>query len=234
MTNHLVTVTLPHANGLPADAAVFTSAWARGTAPTLANATALRDAWDGYLNDVAPGAVAAVGGYLSSCLARGAGIGTFDLYTIPASAGPLGSPTFSLPIDFTAVDNSNRPLPSEVAVRCSLHADLTGIPEEMGSARPRARRRGGWYLGPCQAGVSNATNGMTAEPQVSAGCRTDLIAAVQQLAAIAFSVPDLWVLSVFSRVDWAVREVVGGWIDTAFDTQRRRGADATARQTFLI
>jgi hypothetical protein len=38
-----------------------------------------------------------------------------------------------------------------------------------------------------------------------------------------------WSLAVYSVADAVAREVTNGWVDNAWDTQRRRGIDATAR-----
>jgi hypothetical protein len=113
-------------------------------------------------------------------------------------------------------------LPEEVAVVLSFHSLLTDIPEEIGSTRPAARHRGRIYFGPLNT-ASNQASDASVEPQTNAALRG---------AALFFlglaSAP--W--SVWSRASAAMFTVSGGYVDNAFDTQRRRGHRASARTSF--
>lgn len=111
----------------------------------------------------------------------------------------------------------------------------TALPEELSVALsfqgtrqagfPQARRRGRIYLGTFNTSVftgnrpaTTFTNAMVAAAQALKGSVT--------AAGAGFG----WV--VWSSADGAAVPVNNGWIDNAFDVQRRRGVDPTARTTF--
>jgi len=50
------------------------------------------------------------------------------------------------------------------------------------------------------------------------------------MAAMAADANNDWI--VYSTVDQAGHEVIGGWVDNAWDIQRRRGELSTSRLTF--
>lgn len=124
---------------------------------------------------------------------------------------------------------TNIPLPNEVAIAITFKAAY-GTASEFGpgGTRPRARLRSRVYIGPLPTAVVAAAATIT-EPIVDPATVTAL-----RTAALTLSGDSVggWLLGVWSRTDQAVRDVVGGWIDNAFDTQRRRGNDATLRTTF--
>jgi hypothetical protein len=125
-------------------------------------------------------------------------------------------PTIST-IPFTESSASTRVLPEEVALVMSF----TGGP-------PRtARRRGRVYLGPFRSEaidvLSTVTSHNFARPEPS------LIAGIVSEGEALMEPTDL---------DWCIRSslpiphfvpVVDGWVDNSFDTQRRRGPDASLR-----
>lgn len=105
-------------------------------------------------------------------------------------------------------------LPSEVALCMSYQAaPLAGMTQR--------RRRGRIYLGPFLATTNVAGRPQQALRQVVAESAENL-----RLAANA-SVTWQWV--VYSRANDAGYDVVGGWVDNAWDSQRRRGVKATER-----
>lgn len=142
-------------------------------------------------------------------------------------AGPLGSPFYTEDwIGPAAPGTANSNLPLEVAAVLSFHADLTGIQEEAGATRPRARRRGRVYLGPL------TTDGVTITddaPLLGPDLRTAMGAAA---VALKDAAETDWPWCVWSRADAILRPVVGGWTDNAPDTQRRRGQESTNRATW--
>lgn len=124
------------------------------------------------------------------------------------------------------------PLPSEVALCCSFAA-------AMESGVPAARRRGRVYLGPIND-TQVAVVGSHLRPA------SDLLAVVASAAgdmqngyntgapadsSIRWAIYSPKTDSVAS-IDDAFNDVVGGWVDNEFDTQRRRGPAATSRTTF--
>lgn len=165
-----------------------------------------------------------VGSYIGGSIDRGA---THRIELREIVAGPLGPPLITQ--DWlgptSAVATSN--LPTECAAVLSFHADLTGIFEEVGVTRPRARRRGRVFIGPLTTGAV-----VVADPQPV--LHNDFRVAMQANAVAMFdalaTIGAEW--SVWSRVDQTLRQVVGGWTDNAPDTQRRRGQAASQRSTF--
>lgn len=170
----------------------------------------------------------AVGKWISQSVSRAV---THRLEAYHITAGPLGSPFATQdwlgpPVPAEAGNN----LPNEVAAVLSFHASLTGIAEEAGATRPKARRRGRIYVGPLLTGAVDVT---TPNPHMSDLFQLTLRQAAVRLrdeASVLWGDGDEgmgW--QVWSRADAILRPVVGGWTDTAPDTQRRRGQAPTSR-----
>lgn len=139
----------------------------------------------------------------------------------PVDAGELGTFTFS---DADA-------LPTECAITMSFEGELA-------SGTNRARRRGRVYLGPLDIGPASTTDGYV---RVGITMAETITAAASNL--ISAGGLD-WRWCVFSPTTagtppWseatlglASIPVDHGWVDDAFDTQRRRGTAAQFRYTF--
>jgi hypothetical protein len=107
--------------------------------------------------------------------------------------------------------NSGAVLPTECAVVLSYYSTLN-----------TARRRGRIYVGPCTSGTTDGTS------HVTLAVRTKLLDLATALADVG---PDTVDWQTFSRVENLRRRVTNAWVDDAWDTQRRRGIDATTRST---
>lgn len=188
--------------------------------PLVAAGTAINKLDDFYL---------AIGGYYGSSVSRVSMVHEHLVYDLAAELDTPGSGTgspilvenFSIPVALASAG-----LPSEVATVLSFHAALGGAPVEVGGTRPRSRRHGRVFLGPLNIQCMNEEAGF-GETRPRAAFRTVVADAAE---AMIVGTGNDW--SVWSRVDGTVREVVGGWIDNAFDTQRRRGVAATGRTLF--
>jgi hypothetical protein len=144
-----------------------------------------------------------------------------DRYQMPAVRGPLGVPleTHTMALSSPGVST---PWPDEVATTISFHSDYTGVPEHgPGATRPRATLRGRIYLGPLNTAAGEVTTSAN-ETRPAAAFLANL-----KTYLTAFHTAVSWVQ--WSNKNWEALPVVGGWIDNAFDTQRRRGPAATAR-----
>lgn len=113
-------------------------------------------------------------------------------------------------------------LPAEVSIVASFHA-----------ANPvTARRRNRVYLGGFATGA--ASSGTTSNPPApNSAIRASIVDAMELLHA-ANTTPLIWQgRSGFGATPvgtfW---DVEGGWVDNAWDTQRRRGHEATIRDTW--
>lgn len=129
----------------------------------------------------------------------------------------------------TLTPSVNRAMPHEVAICLSFQAAaVSGVSQR--------RRRGRIYLGPVALSVLNTDPGA---PKVPALTRDAIAAAANTLRdGVAMATGSLrW--ATFSPtdvatvgIDNAMNDVDNGWVDDAFDTQRRRGVKATARSLF--
>ena len=108
------------------------------------------------------------------------------------------------------------PLPSEIALCCTFHGART-------PGFPQARRRGRIYLGPLGT-VTNASNGRPSPAFITAAVTglTGLKAAIDALAS-----DTEW--AVWSATNASPVDITGGWVDNAWDIQRRRGVEENAR-----
>lgn len=104
-------------------------------------------------------------------------------------------------------------LPSEVACCLSLVA-----------SQNTARNRGRIYLGPLTSNAGQFTNGAFRPATILID---SMLASLARLAGKAEHTP-----CVYSPTDGAMKPITGGWVDDAFDTQRRRGEDASMRHVW--
>lgn len=109
-------------------------------------------------------------------------------------------------------------LPDELAVVMSFQ----GL---KAAGAPQARRRGRVYLGPLDVTAATQNRPTAAFLTAIANAATTLKAAVEALSGTS-----AW--CVWSVADASSVIVEDGWIDNAFDVQRRRGVLPTSRTTF--
>jgi flavin-binding protein dodecin len=108
---------------------------------------------------------------------------------------------------------ASTPYPAEVALVSSFYA---------GSNVPR--RRGRHYLGPLSAG----TSGGGVDPRPASNILVAIKDAAVRVASTTENVS--WVQ--VSQMDQMASVVTGGWVDNAYDTQRRRGTKASTRTSW--
>lgn len=219
----LIRAVMTGSSGLPADTYIndFAFRLIAGGTPTTGELDDAMDAVDEFYNTVTA-STRYIGGMISAAVDRGA---THELQAYSISAG--GSPIYTRPWlgpDNPAVSTN---LPSEVAAVLSFHGDLTGVLEESGATRPRARRRGRIYIGPLTTG---AVDGTADDPLINPLWVTTMNQAANVMGDAALA--DGWMWSVWSRAANELYEIVAGWVDNAPDTQRRRGATSTTRTVF--
>lgn len=156
----------------------------------------------------------AVRGYLSS---RVAATGhEVKFYALPGLKPnyPVTETTFNL-----AAQPAGTPAPSEVAIVTSL----VGVRE---AGQAMARRRGRMFIGP----LNQSTWG---DDRPAAGMLTVISDATKDLA-VDINAIENHRLGIWSTVNqsWAV--CAGGFVDNAWDTQRRRGIQPTARTNWTL
>ena len=133
--------------------------------------------------------------------------------TDPTPRAPVYSKTF------TSITTSTTTLPPEVALCLSFQGERV-------SGQSQARRRGRVYIGPL-----GQIQGSTTTELVSSSAVAAVVGAAQVLLAASQASPEYdW--CVYSTVDQTLVEVDNGWVDNAFDIQRRRGTLPASRSTW--
>lgn len=214
MPSYLVRAVLPYLSGLPEDVSV--QDWVINDT-TDAPIGPIVLAFESFYNDNQPDGNS-IASAISTRVTREVDGCRFEAYLIDLATGAVGSPFGVYPFTLGAT-TSTASLPDEVAL-CTSFASV--VPP---GGRP-GRHRGRIYMGPFVSGF-NTADGRPSDILVER-----LVAATNQLA---LDLIDAGVaLSVWSRVDKATRPVVRGWVDNAWDTQRRRGVAATGRVTWAL
>lgn len=251
MANVLTTITIPSVTGVPADSFVNTWHWSPAAAPDAALMNTIEGRIAGFYNDVHAPGVNSLANYFSKEASRVASACTAKSYILPAAPGDIGSPDHVSHFSLADIGGGQE-LPAEVALCLSYHGSLVDVPEKTGAlsdipstkaarrqgapathpghARMAERRRGRIYLGPLNTSCCGIGVGGAGRQRPSATFMADVAGAAVALNADLATLGAPW--SVFSRRDWSSVGVVGGFVDDAFDTQRRRGAKATARNNW--
>lgn len=205
------TVTIPNAaTNLPADAVVNTWHFARQISGPPDDFDNVRDMLKDFYTVAPPGTSSTVCGNMPS-----ATVGTtwtVKAYRLadPEPRAPAYESTFN-----TTSLSASVPLPAEVAIVLFIQAaPASGVPQ--------ARRRNRKYLGPFGT-IANQTPGRP----LTATRQTICLAAKELLNAAQAS--NTWGWRVYSPTTDLDHTPVGGWVDDAWDTQRRRGLEKTGR-----
>lgn len=118
--------------------------------------------------------------------------------------------------DYTATGPGSG-LPSEVAACLSYHENLAG------GGIPTARKKGRIFIGALDSGVISLTgNRIVLDDDFVASLTT-----AAEALLTANTAGTTWAFHSPTRGTY--NAIVGGWVDNAFDTQRRRGTDSTSR-----
>lgn len=139
----------------------------------------------------------------------------YDLtQTVPPNY-PIGTGTFNL-----TSNPGTDGMPSEVALCLSFQGTKS-------PGFPQARRRGRIYFGPIVSTASAGGRPTSALITALAGAG-DALATALPLNTLPAN------LAVWSASNNDAVVVTDGWVDNAFDTQRRRGIERTARTTWAV
>lgn len=211
-------VNLPNRNLIAADGAMNTFHFT-GIDDVEDMCIAIKVRLEAFYDDVPVGGTNPLKNYLSGELAiTSTRVKMYDMAD-PEPRVPVFDDTLGLS-SATPLSSSN--LPGEVAL-CTSYlaaAESGGHP---------ARRRGRLYIGPlCNAVMASST---TTAARPSSTFISDLYRTTKDLAG-ASTLGARWV--VWSRVDQAAHAIVRGYVDNAFDTQRRRGVESTSRSLWEV
>jgi len=219
MPDILATVTMPFTTGLPEDVAINTFAFADTNDPGLtADITDLLV--DFYTFDVGG---LNIGNFISEVVDRNTNACKVELAEI-VDAGPTVDVG---PIFYTDTFTMTPANDGSGAVSLPLEVAVVNSVRNSDGAGSVARRRGRQYIGPLDMSAINTTGPY---PLVASALiallsnRSDAL----QAASVVADCP--W--SVWSRTAGTLFPIDSGFIDNEFDTQRRRGVDATARTSW--
>lgn len=205
--------------GLPRDVATQAFTFDVGSALLPLYTSALTGLLDDFYSQVQSPATVSIASFLRNGLVLPnvtVKWGTIDVMT------GVVTPTTETSFTVAGMASVGDSLPAECAVRASVHGAITGV-----QAVDR-RRRGGPFLGPgfIATAATIASGRVLVDP--------DLVAAVSacssKLQTDAAIAGYLWV--VYSRADQTTHEIVGGFVDNAWDTIKRRGTGPSARTTW--
>lgn len=131
----------------------------------------------------------------------------------PEPRAPVLERTWSLPSA-----PSGNGLPPEVALCLSFQGDrMSGVPQ--------ARRRGRVYIPFPDAAL-------TVAPGIPNSTAINTVMTVGDTLLDASDAAATWTWVVYSRVEPGYTVITNGWVDNAWDTQRRRGRVPTVRTVF--
>lgn len=217
----LAQMTFAHDSGLAEDVAVNTFHFLHhGLVDDFDN---VRDMVRDFYDAIPAGSAQRVSASMSSALS---GAWTLKLYDLTDAMPRVPKATYTGTL--AGLGGGGQNLPSEVALCCSWKAAVS-------SGEAAARFRGRTFVGPLSATNALGPSGI-ARPDAT--FLTSVVNAGKALVAAgaASVVYDFVVYSPTrpgapgSGAKAAV--ITGGWVDNAFDTQRRRGEKATARTVF--
>lgn len=204
MAHYRVLVQLQMDSGIPEDKAV--NVW-------HCDALSLPNGYEDFVDDLVTFYQAIDGSLMSSALNTTG----HSLTVYRMSDDPPRAPVYTLPMTLTPTSAA---LPPELAVCLSFQGERV-------SGQSQSRRRGRVYIGPLGSITASSTN-----PEInSTNVGVLVTAATALLVASNASITYKW--CVYSTVDSELVEVTNGWVDNAFDVQRRRGLTATSRSTFV-
>lgn len=232
MAKHVV-VTLETLGGRPEDRIVNTFAFLGGEAASNAELDLLLDQVESFYNDIAAGASAEVGTYLSTWIPRVGAVHKASIYDVTGqlAGGPHGAPERERLFQVTPASAGIMNLPEEVAAKLrfegagradALVETADGVDAGTAPDRPRQRLTGGVYIGPLN---DNANSG-DAPTRLSTAFQEDLVAAGVALATpVVTAVGADIELAVWSRQNESMTTLEACSVDNSFDTIRGRGID---------
>lgn len=239
MSVYKVVASLAYQSGLPEDVAINDFYFVKENPDdTEADIDSLVARLDSFYNDIPAGGTKSLSDYVGIQVSRVAEACSFLVYRSPTIIPvtlPWGSPVGVRSWTLGAGDSASG-YPAEVAAALSYHADLTNVPETQTNPdpppaiiRPASRKRGRLYFGPLIPGAGS-NEGPNQDASMTTAVRTHFARSMEDLLAANDELD--W--CVFSPTGLTVSAVVGGYVDDAFDTQRRRGTAADVRTSWPL
>ena len=212
--------------------------------PSGADLTALATATEQFYTTAHSGQTTPLMDYMSGDLSTASNASTINIYDVSTSLSGvgIGSPVAVVPWTFSATTtgstNLDPRLAACIAVRANYgsalehgasislpsddHAVDEGAPAtHTGTSRPRARKRGRYYIGPLNSFAVTQTH--SAEIVWQTQFAIDVVAALAGYKNALSGLTNKSTLSVWSRSDAAFYSVLDYFLDESPSTQRRRG-----------
>jgi hypothetical protein len=224
-TTFKIVTTWSRRSGIPKDAVMNTWHYtAPSAAPSTQDYTNWEQGYKAFLIGIAP--------HMSQCLGTLATDLKIQFYQLPNTPGGVGVPKHEI-ITAPPAPGAFGSLPGEVSVVLTMLSYLTGVPEHgPGGTRPASSRRNRVFLGPLDSGIVFQDT-QTSEATVSAQAMDTITNSWVTHMAHDQQINN-WVPVTFSRKSWTTAQTAQCYVDNAFDTQRRRGNDPTARATKVV
>lgn len=229
MSEVLSVVHLTHNSGLPQDNVVNNFVFRTATTPpSSTELDHITTALTTFYNTGAGTPSHAICNAISTAIDRGSNKAHILYYLLDGhlDGSAHGSPVRQDDWTLGSAIGTGSNFPSEMAVCLTFHALYLTDPEfGPGHSRPRARDRGRIYIGPLRDTIKLLA--VDSEPRLDPDWAQAFGAAASRLVA---DTDTQWVQ--WSRAAVRTQTVHDGWVDNAFDVQRRRGPDATVRTTW--
>lgn len=203
--------TLTMDTNVPGDSITSTTHWRNTSTPT-SDFDNVKDIIKDFYTLAASGQAAAVQSYLSADIGPVCYVKAYALAD-PTPRAPVYEGQFNI-----SASSGTAGLPHEVALCVSFQAD-----REAGQRQNHRRNR--FYLGPFTE-AANVPGGVPESTMVS-----DIQKAARTMLAAADNA-DVWNWVVWSPFRSEYYDLTNGWVDNAWDIQRRRGRAATTRNPF--
>lgn len=202
-------VTIPTDSGIPKDSITNTFHFVNDSA-FATDFDNVRDMLrDFYTVAPLPGS-GSIASFMAKSLTGPATVKAYNM-AAPIPRAPDYESTFAITFGSTQPD-----LPAENSIVLSFQA-----PRESGL--PQARRRNRVYLGPFSEGANTDAGRPGIGPRIASAARDMLEASDSSVA---------WRWVIYSPTTEEFHLVTNGWVDNAWDTQRRRGLAPTTRTTW--
>jgi hypothetical protein len=208
MANYRVMAQFENRSGLPEDRIVNTW-WFQCPAVGADAADRIATALIEFYN-TPPATGVSVGSFMASYVSRAAGASRIQTYNM-ADPTPREPQSHIFQLDGT---NTGDSFPAEVSAVLSFYSD-----------RNLPRQRGRVFLGPLKTSAGGL---ITRDVVPQSGFLNTVAQAADRLRQAADD-PTFLVWSVHSDVSGLYLPVTNGWVDDAFDIQRRRGTKTQAR-----
>lgn len=209
-------IRMPYKTGIPRDVSIMTFNFANLGADVGAEFAAQGAALYAWFNEVPPGGSSVTNAtYLSQWIDRShCTVRVVQIET--ATGAEVGTPSV-IPFALDATTNTLQ-LPLEVAVCNSVYGSLSGA----GTVKGRN------FFGPLNGQALGGLVG-TEPPRVATQLRAGLVAASKNMQNTLDGASGVGPWVIWTRKNHGFAIVEGGFVDDAFDTQRRRGNDPTSR-----